>query len=167
MGRLPKLTFAALLTAAMAASAAAQPTPNTPPAQPGGQLFPPGPSAPAGQPGVMPLPPPAVIYTMEQIAIQQMTPELQQALQPLNTLQQVEDALKVRGVPFMWRRAEVNSAGLPPDFARQLAALPPHEVFVAPQGRGGAVMGTIVQQRPAPAGGAAAPPPAPTPAKKR
>lgn len=163
MGRRSILTSAAALAAVLATAGASvaapvPPSPNTPPAQPGGQLFPPGPSAPAGQPGVMPLPPPAVIYTIDQIAIQQITPELQQAIQPLHSLQEVEEALKVRGVTFIWRRAELTSASLPVALARQLAGLPPHEVFVVPQAQGGAMMGTIIQQRPAPPGTAAAPP---------
>ena len=167
MGRLAILTSAAALaavlaSAALSSGAVAQPNPNTPPAQPGGSLFPPGPSAPAGQPGVMPLPPPPVIYTMEQIAVPQFTAELRDALAPVHSLQAAEEVLKVRGIPFGWRRVEVNSGALDPNLARQLAALPPHEVIIVPQAQG-ATMATIVQQRPA-AGVAAPPSPAPRPA---
>lgn len=100
-----------------------------------------------------------MIYTFEQLLVAQVSPELRAALIPLHSLGDVEEVLKVRGLSFGWRRVEVNSAGMQPDFARKLAALPPHEVFIVPQGQG-AVIATIVQQRPAPPGAAAAAPPA-------
>jgi len=133
-------------------------------AQQPSQLFPearqgppPGAAAPAG---------PAIIYTAELIAVPQITPDLAEALKPVHSLQQAEEMLKVRGLSFMWRRGELNSATLPAAFAHQLAVLPPHEVFLIPAQNGGVVMGVIVQQHPATAGGAPTPLPA-TPATKR
>ena len=91
-----------------------------------------------------------MIYTIEQIAIAQPAgPDLFQALEATHSLQQAEDVLKVRGIPFNWRRLDVGSASLPPELSRRLASLPPHEVFIIPL-KAGATLGVIVQQRPAP-----------------
>ena len=57
----------------------------------------------------------------------------------------------------------MSSAQIAPEVLRQLATLPPHEVFVAPQGQGW-IISVILDQRPAAPGELpAAPAPAPPP----
>lgn len=135
----------AVLALALPLSAAAQARAPVP-ARPGA----PKPAQPAQPPPLLT----PTVYTVEEIAIGQFTPELRQVLTPVHSLQQAEDLLKVRGVAFAWRRAELNSGMMELGLARQMAALPPHEVFIVPSGEG-AVLGVIVQQR-------AAPPPGPS-----
>jgi hypothetical protein len=81
-------------------------------------------------------PPHAPIYENETLRTGPLPPELLQKLGPIHSLQGVEDLLKQNRVPFAWARAQVNSATLPPDLAKQIEGLPPGEVFVLKQGEG-------------------------------
>jgi len=89
---------------------------------------------------------PPMLYLMEEIATGPLPQALIDQMQPLHRLDDVEALLKRNRVGFAWRETEVNSAQMSPQLARQMAALPPHEVFVAPQGQGW-IMGAIVSQR--------------------
>jgi EpsD family peptidyl-prolyl cis-trans isomerase len=61
-------------------------------------------------------------------------PGLVQALQPLNTLEEVAAVLTQRKIPFGNGAGEIDTLRVDPRFAEQLLKLPPNEVFVAPQG---------------------------------
>jgi hypothetical protein len=78
----------------------------------------------------------AVLYETETLRSGPLPAELLQKMGPIHSLQGVEDLLKQNRVPFAWTRAQVNSATLPPDLAKQIEALPPGEVFVLKQGEG-------------------------------
>jgi hypothetical protein len=114
--------LAAALAAASAAVAAAQ-APPPPPAA-----------------GTTPLH--AVIYEADILRTGPLAPELVQKLGPIHTLQGVEDLLKQNRIAFAWAHGEMKSGTMPADFAKQMDALPPGEVFVAQQGQGW-VMGVI------------------------
>jgi hypothetical protein len=87
-------------------------------------------AAPQAAPG------PLITYTVEQLATAPLPPAVQQQLKPLNTLKACEDLLKANYIAFNWRRVDVTTDKMNPDFARQLAALPPGEVFVVPTAQG-------------------------------
>ena len=105
-------------------------------------------SAAAAQPtpGVVPIPIPA-IYDMETLRTGPLPDEFVKQLGPLHTLQEVENFLKANRVAFAWSRNQVRSTSLPPDFVRQIDALPPHEVFVTAQSNGGWLMGAVLAKR--------------------
>jgi hypothetical protein len=97
-------------------------------------------------PGVVPIPIPA-IYDMETLRTGPLPQEFVKQLEPLHTLQAVEDFLKLNRVAFAWSRSQVRSTSLPPDFVRQIDALPPLEVFVTAQSNGGWLMGVVLAKR--------------------
>jgi hypothetical protein len=125
MGRIARTFACALATLFLASQAGAQPAPKNPLAPP----------------------PAAIIYLAEQIVTGPLAPETLERVKPLNTLQQVEDLLKAGGIPFGWRRVELNTDTLPPALAQQIAALPPREVFVIPQSGGKAWVFNVVIAR--------------------
>jgi hypothetical protein len=131
MRRSPRL-LALVACLALAGAAAAAPTqpPRGPPAAPSTQL--------------MPAPP--VIYEMETLRTGPLTPEFVKQFEPLKTLQAVEDLLKANRIAFAWGRGQVSSGTLPPDFVKALSALPPHEVFVTPQGDKGWLIGVVIEK---------------------
>ena len=86
-----------------------------------------------------------VIYEMDTLRTGPLTPELLKQLEPLHTLQAVEELLKANLMPFAWAHTQVSAGALPSQFTRQIDAMPPHEVFVVKQGEGwliGVVLGT-------------------------
>jgi hypothetical protein len=125
--RLPTLAAALVAVGALAATAT-----TTAVAQPA--------------PGVItPLHP--VVYDMETLRTGPLPQEFVKQMEPLHTLQAVEDLLKQNRVAFAWSRGPMSSATMPPDFVRAIDALPPNEVFVAPQSNGGWVMGVVLGKR--------------------
>jgi hypothetical protein len=98
------------------------------------------PAAAAGSPA------PAVTYILEQLQTGPLPPGVQRQLPPLHTLKDVEDLLKANYIAFNWRRVDVASTQLNPELARQIAALPPGEVFIVPTTRG-VSMNVIVGRR--------------------
>jgi hypothetical protein len=103
--------------------AEASPKPHKSP--PGGYI-PPAPPAPATNPHL--------IYALEQLMTGSIPQELLVKLEPIHTLQGVEDLLKASNIAFRWGKMEMRSSDLSPEIIRQLTALPPGEVFVVPQG---------------------------------
>lgn len=61
-------------------------------------------------------------------------PTLAQALQPLNTLEEVAALLTQRKIPFGNGAGEIDTLQVDPRMTEQLLKLPPNEVFVVPQG---------------------------------
>ena len=55
--------------------------------------------------------------------------------QPLKTLEEVEAVLKSKGVPFQRGRSFIDTRTANPELVRTIAALPPGEIFIVPQGR--------------------------------
>jgi hypothetical protein len=96
--------------------------------------------APPGQSMLHP-----VIYTMEQLRTGPLTPKIQQAIEPLNTMAEVEALLKANQVAFAWRVVDVGSDAMPPELAGQIAALKPSDVYVIPSPEG-SVIGTIIRR---------------------
>ncbi|HXA40779.1 MAG TPA: hypothetical protein VNW53_17400 [Phenylobacterium sp.] len=122
--RLPPLAAAFVAVSVLAATAAAaQPAPGV----------------------ITPLHP--VVYDMETLRTGPLPQEFVKQMEPLHTLQAVEDLLKQNRVAFAWSRGPMSSATMPPDLVRAIDALPPHEVFVAPQSNGGWVMGVVLARR--------------------
>jgi hypothetical protein len=109
-----------------------QAAPNAPPAAPA-----PAPAAAA---------PHTITYTMEQLRTGPLSPEIQQRMTPMNTIQEVEALLKANRIEFAWRIVEVANTALPPDFARQIAAMKPTDVYLIPSANG-TLIGAIVSQR--------------------
>ena len=93
---------------------------------------------------------PATLYRFEQLISPKLTPELLEKVKPLNTLAEIESLLKANDVPFGWRKAEVDASNLDPAVVDQIEALPPKEVFVAPQGET-YVYSVVLSKRPKPA----------------
>ncbi len=91
---------------------------------------------------------PATIYLMDQLVTGALPEVVLDEMKPLNTLDEVEALLKRHRLPFAWREAEVSSANINPQIAKQVAQLPPHEVFVAPQGPGW-MISVVLSSRPA------------------
>jgi len=111
----------------------------------------PGPARPPPPAAVAPTQPaePVTIFRMQQIGVgQPLTPELARQLEPVHTLDEVEALLKAARIPFVWRDTEISSTQLAPQILLQLAKLPPHEPFIAPQGEG-VIISVIVEQHPA------------------
>jgi hypothetical protein len=128
---LSKSTAIAAAAALAGAFSAAEAAPKShPPRKP--------PTAAAGYATPAPPPPtadPHVIYALEQLITGQIPRELQAQIGPIHTLREVEDLLKANNIEFKWGKAEMHSSELPPELVRQMAALPPGEVFVVPQGQ--------------------------------
>jgi hypothetical protein len=133
MTRSPRLlALAAALSVAAAGVAGAGPT--APPRAP-----------PAAAPQLLPGAP--VIYDMETLRTGPLPAEFIKQLEPLHTLQAVEDLLKANRIAFAWGRGQVSSGTLPAAMVKEIDALPPHEVFVTPQGDKGWLVGVIVDRR--------------------
>jgi len=63
-------------------------------------------------------------------------PNFVKAIQPLNTLPEVQALLTARNIPFKEASTEVDALAMDPHFSEQLLKLKPDAVFVAPQGNG-------------------------------
>jgi hypothetical protein len=106
-------------------------------------------SAPKAPPAAAPAAaaaPRTITYTMEQLRTGPLSPEIQQRMTPMNTIQEVEALLKANRIEFAWRMVEVANTALPPDLARQIAAMKPTDVYFIPSPNG-ALIGAIVSQR--------------------
>jgi len=69
-------------------------------------------------------------------------PNFVKAIQPLNTLQDVQALLASRNIPFKEATAEIDALAVDPRFTDQLLKLKPDAVFVVPQ-NGGVFVGKI------------------------
>ncbi len=90
-----------------------------------------------------PAPPPAAatpanpaVYEMETLRTGPLETALLKQMEPLHTLQAIEELLKANRIAFTWAYARVTAASLPPVLTSQIDALPPHEVFIIKQGTG-------------------------------
>ena len=91
-------------------------------------------------------PRPAVWIVEQLIIAGPLQPRLAAQLQPLKTLDQVEDLLKGANIPFGWQTSQLNTATLDPALISQIERLPPGEVFVIPSG-GRVFISVIVGRR--------------------
>jgi hypothetical protein len=87
-----------------------------------------------------------VIYTIEQLRTGPLAKTITDQMIPLQTLAAVETLLKTNRISFAWTIADIGADKLPPDMAKQIAALPPREVFVV-SGNGGVLIGVVIGQR--------------------
>ena len=83
---------------------------------------------------------------METLRTGPLPAEIVKQLGPLHSLQAVEDLLKANRIAFAWGRGQVSSGTLPAAFVKEIEALPPHEVFFAPQGDKGVVIGVVMDR---------------------
>jgi EpsD family peptidyl-prolyl cis-trans isomerase len=90
------------------------------------------------------------VYLLDQFQMAQ-NPDaaLGKALEPANSLEQVEAILKARNINFQRRVQEVDSLRLGPQVSAQVAKLPPGGLFVLP-GPAGAVINRVTASKPEP-----------------
>jgi hypothetical protein len=137
------IAFAGAAAASLALAQMAQAAPHR------AGAVPPGPAVPAAPPTAPPpsaAPPaarpapvmaaPGAVYVMQQMRTAPLPADLMEKMKPLNTLQQVEDLLKINRISFAWALAEVRSETMPADLVAQIERLPPHEPFIVPQKAG-------------------------------
>jgi hypothetical protein len=103
---------------------------------------------PARTPNVLTAPPviPNRVYVVEQVVTAKLPAELLKQIEPLKTLRQIEELLKANSIPYAWRKADMNSAALPPEVMQLIDKLPPGEVFVLPMANN-LTMNVIVGRR--------------------
>lgn len=72
-------------------------------------------------------------YQLDQISFPQSTdPAVLKQIEPAHSIEEVASILTGAGVKFARGPAAVDTAGVPPEFAERIAALPPGEPFVTP-----------------------------------
>ena len=75
------------------------------------------------------------IFTIEFLRIQRPTdPTVIKALEPLKSLEQVEDFLKAKQIPYQHSTGNLDAVGADPRMIQAIVKLPPNEVFVIPNG---------------------------------
>jgi EpsD family peptidyl-prolyl cis-trans isomerase len=78
------------------------------------------------------------IFSVDQVRVARVTdPNLVKAIQPLNTLPDVEALLTKENIQFQAGAGSIDSIGSDPKLVEAIAKLPPGEVFVFPSGDGG------------------------------
>lgn len=89
------------------------------------------------------------ILTVEQLrTLRPPTADLLGKLQPLNTLEEVIGVLQATNTPFRRMSGEMDTMTLGDEIARNLAKLPPGEIFIVP-GDGYISINQIIEARPA------------------
>lgn len=74
-------------------------------------------------------------YQLDQLIFQAANdPALQSKLKPAKTMADVEAVLKSSGIAYQAGKTQIDTATLPPPIAARIAALPPGEPFLIPQG---------------------------------
>lgn len=77
------------------------------------------------------------VFMVDQIRMARPTdPALLQSLQPLKTLDQVENLLKTDKIPYQRGGGSLDAVGADPRLVDQVLKLPPNEVFVMPGANG-------------------------------
>jgi EpsD family peptidyl-prolyl cis-trans isomerase len=77
------------------------------------------------------------IFTLEQIRMPRpSSPAIVQALQPLNTLDEVEAYLKQQNIPYQRQNGTLDAVGADPQLIEAVVKLPPNELFVVPTNDG-------------------------------
>ena len=75
------------------------------------------------------------IFTVDQIRMPRPSdPKLLQAIQPLNTLADIESLLTSQNVPFQTATDTIDAVGTDPRLIGAIVKLPPNEVFILPSG---------------------------------
>ena len=83
-------------------------------------------------------------YQLDQIAFAQTNdPALTKKLAAALTMDAVEDALKTSGVPYQKGQGAMDTGGLQPAIAKQIAALPAGEPFLIPQN--GQIVASVIR----------------------
>ena len=75
-------------------------------------------------------------FVVDQIVVPRADQALAMALQPVKTLEAARAVLAQRKVPFSEAVGVIDALTIPPEAAKQIAALPPDEVFIIPNGGG-------------------------------
>lgn len=76
------------------------------------------------------------VFTIDFIRIQRPTdPGVIKALEPLKTLDQVEEFLKSKQIPYQHSTGNLDAVGADPRMIDAMIKLPPNEVFVIPNGQ--------------------------------
>jgi hypothetical protein len=84
-----------------------------------------------------------VIYEMDTLRTGALPPDLLKQMEPIHSLQAIEDLLKANLIAFAWAHGQIGAGALPSELTKQIDTLPPHEVFMVKQGDGW-LMGVVV-----------------------
>ncbi|MCE7798532.1 hypothetical protein LWE61_18530 [Sphingobium sufflavum] len=73
------------------------------------------------------------VFVADQLIIDGVNPPLVKAMEPIETLEEIEALLKARGIPFRRSIGAFDALSISPDAAEQISVLAPGSVFVTPQ----------------------------------
>ena len=76
------------------------------------------------------------VFVVDQLVVPRATAELAKALEPVKTLEQAQQVLAARKVPSNQTVGVIDALTIPPEAAKQIAALPADEVFIIPANGG-------------------------------
>lgn len=88
------------------------------------------------------------IFLVDQLIILGNSPELIKAIEPLDTLPQIEQMLAKRNVSFRRSVGAIDALTIDPDVVEKIAALPAKSVFASPEGpviRANAIRETVIE----------------------
>ncbi|MBP6030350.1 MAG: hypothetical protein KA533_02865 [Sphingobium sp.] len=74
------------------------------------------------------------IFLVDQLIIPTSTPDLIRAIEPLDTMAQIEQMLTTRKVPFQRAVGSIDALSINADIAEKIAQLPENAVFASPEG---------------------------------
>lgn len=74
------------------------------------------------------------IFVVDQLIVLSNTPELLKAIEPLDTMEQIEDMLEKRKVNFRRTVGTIDALTIDADAAEKIAQLPANMVFASPEG---------------------------------
>lgn len=86
------------------------------------------------------------LLVVDQVVAPAVPPAVLRQMQPLKTLEQVEQLLDQNKVPHQRAVGAIDGATTDPEMIRKIAALPPGEVFIVPNG-GGVLINRIRETR--------------------
>lgn len=75
------------------------------------------------------------IFIVDQFIARDVTPQIQQAMIPLTTMEQIAAMLQQRGVRFQRAVGVIDALTADPALVKQIVSLPAGEVFVVPEGQ--------------------------------
>lgn len=76
------------------------------------------------------------LFVVDQIIVRSVTPQLAKALEPVKSLAEAQQILAAAKVPSNSTTGVIDTLTIPPAAAKQIAALPPGEVFIIPSNDG-------------------------------
>ncbi len=76
------------------------------------------------------------IFIVDQVRMPRVDAEMLKVLEPLKTLEQIEEVLKAHSIPYQRTGASLDAVGADPRLVAFILKLPPNEVFVLPANEG-------------------------------